>query len=323
VSGSRRLRPARLAPVLLAALLAGCTGGGTTRPTTPPETLPTHVRTLHDLTRLGQNVSLLVPGGQAPDDAVQTGKGLLAFDLTDDRGFVTGGSPLLYLATKETAKPIGPFRATWTELTGYDETGDTSPRTPLPGVYWAEVDVPEAGLYTIVALARRGTGRAVGVAHAYFADDVQHAVGSKAVSFDTPVATTPKEIRRICTRKPPDDLHSISLADALANGKPTVVQFGTPLLCSSQMCGPVLDEVILASRHVGSRANFVHVEEFLPGADLQPPPADLQHQSPAFKAWRLTTEPWTFVIDGGGVIRARFEGPVVAAEVEAALQPLL
>ena len=41
-------------------------------------------------------------------------------------------------------------------------------------------------------------------------------------------------------------MHYISLYDALANGKPTVACFGTPLLCASQLCGPTLDEQILA-----------------------------------------------------------------------------
>jgi hypothetical protein len=65
------------------------------------------------------------------------------------------------------------------------------------------------------------------------------------------------------------------------------------------------------------------VEEFLPGKDLQPPSAEAANQSPGFKAWGLLTEPWVYVIDGKGVIRARFEGPVVAQEIAAALQPLL
>jgi hypothetical protein len=71
-----------------------------------------------------------------------------------------------------------------------------------------------------------------------------------------------------------------------------------------------------------ARANFIHVEEFLPGPDLKPPAVDLHDRSPAFKAWHLTTEPWVFVIDRHGIIRAAFIGPVVASQIEAALNPL-
>jgi hypothetical protein len=70
-------------------------------------------------------------------------------------------------------------------------------------------------------------------------------------------------------------------------------------------------------------ANFIHVEEFLPGPTHTPPPATLENQSAGFKAWGLQTEPWTFVIDTDGVVRARFQGPCVASQIEAALRPLL
>ena len=148
-------------------------------------------------------------------------------------------------------------------------------------------------------------------------------IGSKAVSVQTPTAP-PSKPREICTRVPPDPMHYVSLDAALRNGKPTVVTFATPLLCESRLCGPVVDEQLLAFQKVGrAKANFIHVEEFLPGPDLKPPAPTLENQSPAFKAWGFTTEPWTIVIDGSGVIRARFEGPVVAGQMEKALEPLL
>jgi hypothetical protein len=280
---------------------------------------------IQELAQGAEQLSLLSVAGQSQREAVQTGKSFLAFDLTSGGGkLLGGGSPQVYLARSRTAKPLGPFPATWSTWKGYDETGDTSPKTVLPGVYWAQIDVPEAGLYAIAAVTQDNGKRAVGEAHAYFKDEVPNAVGSKAISVKTPVATKPTLIKRICTRKPPDPMHYISLDKALANGKPTVVSFATPLLCESQLCGPVVDEQLLVFRAVGKeRANFIHVEEFLPGKDLQPPRAEAANQSPGFKAWGLLTEPWVYVIDGKGVIRARFEGPVVAQEIAAALQPLL
>ena len=68
------------------------------------------------------------------------------------------------------------------------------------------------------------------------------------------------------------------------------------------------------------KANFIHVEEFLPGPDLKP---DASRQSPAFRAWGFTTEPWTILIDKRGVIRRRFEGSITAPVIDAALRPLL
>jgi hypothetical protein len=89
------------------------------------------------------------------------------------------------------------------------------------------------------------------------------------------------------------------------------------------MCGPVLDELILVSQAKAGKANFVHVEEFLPGPDHKPPAATLANQSPGFKAWKLETEPWTVVVDGKGIIRWHAEGPAMAPEIEAALNKVL
>jgi hypothetical protein len=170
-----------------------------------------------------------------------------------------------------------------------------------------------------------GSARAVGTAALPVVATASVApVGSQAISVKTPVATTEQGLLAICTREPPDHMHTISLDEALTNGKPTVVSFATPLLCQSMVCGPVVDEVLAVHDAVGeSKANFIHVEEFLPGPDHSPPPATLENQSPGFKAWGLQTEPWTFVIDKDGVVQARFQGPVVASQIQAALTPYL
>jgi hypothetical protein len=39
--------------------------------------------------------------------------------------------------------------------------------------------------------------------------------------------------------------------------------------------------------------------------------------------WRLDTEPWVFLVDGKGIIRAKFEGLVTAREIEGTLQQIL
>ena len=111
-------------------------------------------------------------------------------------------------------------------------------------------------------------------------------------------------------------MHYISLDAALPNGLPTVVVFATPLLCSSRMCGPVVDEVLDVYDRLGpAKANFVDVEVY--------PQRDANRPAPEFLRWGFQSEPWVIVTDRAGVIRGRFEGPVVAAEISSAVQPLL
>lgn len=257
---------------------------------------------------------------------VKPGKAYFGFALiTSAGGVITGGSPKVWVAREETGAPLGPFTATWYPFAPASEFGDTAPRSALPGTYATEIEVPTTGNWIVAATAEAQGRPAAGRARLEVTDQAIPAeIGTKAISAATPVARSDAHAREICTRSPPDPMHYISLDDALTNGKPTVVSFATPLLCESQLCGPVVDEALKAFRATGKdKANFIHVEEFLPGPDLTPPPATEDNASPAFKAWGFHTEPWTIVIDRDGIIRARFEGPVTAPQIEAALQPLL
>jgi hypothetical protein len=346
----------RLIPILVAAfsMVASCTSsnappaGGASAPsvvTTHPCDAPTTPQlapsppaakapkgkvTIAALTKGAQTLSLL-----SSDNPVRPGPQQFGFDMTNSSNqLLTGGNPTVWLAKDEHARAVGPFVAQWFDFTAYAPCHDRSPRSPLPGVYSARIDVPSAGSWFVAVEPARESGKAVAVGDpgatppggitATTTGFVPAAVGSKAVPVRTPVATTEAGLRRICTRIPPDPLHSISLDQALKSGKPTVVVFSTPLLCQSRLCGPVTDEVMLAYQQIGpSKSNFIHVEEFLPGPSLKPPAPTLENQSPGFKAWHLESEPWVVIIDGQGIIRASFDGPVTAPQIESALEPLL
>lgn len=257
---------------------------------------------------------------------INPGPNRLAFGLvTSSGGVLTGGSPRLYVAKDRTSKPLGPFGSRWYNFTAYEKTSDRSPKGVVPGTYFVDVDVPSAGNWLALALAQNGSQVQAGeAAFTVTTGPVVAGLGTKAISTPSPVATSPEDIAQICTRTPPDDMHYISLDDALKNGKPSVVSFATPLLCESMMCGPVVDEQLLVFQRVGpDRANFMHVEEFLPGKDLAPPPATLENRSAAFVKWGFTSDPWVIVVDSSGIIRARMgPGPAVAAEIEAALNAI-
>jgi hypothetical protein len=313
-----RLRPisSPLAAVLALALAAAACGGGGTDGSGSGSGGNSIARITSNAVRL----SVLTSGTPVKPGTTYFGFAL----ITDQGGVITGGSPRVWLAKDPASEPTGPVNATWYPFTPASEFDDTSPRSALPGTYAADIDVPSVGTWTVAVTAEAEGKAAAGTARLTATDgSVPAEVGTKAISVQTPVAHSTAEAREICTRTPPDPLHYISLDTALTNGKPTVVTFATPLLCESMLCGPVVDEVLKTFEVVGKdKANFVHVEEFLPGPDLKPPPATAEDIAPAFKAWGFTTEPWTIVIDGDGIIRNRFEGPVTAPQIEAALQSL-
>jgi hypothetical protein len=290
----------------LAAVLAACGGdepGGTSSGTAP-------AGSLKQLAADATQVSLLGAQSQLP-----VGRSLFTFGLaTADNRLVTGGSPQVWVARDDTSKAAGPFPSRWFELTAYAKTRDTGPHSPLTGFYGAEVELPEAGNWMVAAAIDAG-GRQVGEGAVPVSAEVPAAVGTKAKPLKTPVATTAAGRKKICTRAPACPLHAISLDKALAAGKPTVLNFGTPLLCSSQMCGPVVDEQMVAADKLGGKASFIHVEIY--------PSRDTAKPVKALTDYGFTTEPWVLVIDRDGVIRDRFEGPVTAGQIEDALRPLL
>ncbi len=308
-----------LAGLGLAALGAACGGGGgAAGPTKAPP------GSLQALLEGASQLAILGTGPDAPP--MNPGPNRVALVLLDIQSrAIEGARAEFWLATDMQSRAAGPFPATWRPFTAYAKTGDRSPESPLPGAYAADVSIPTADFWNIGVSVEAGSRPYAGTGILQAKDGpVPVQLGSKAISVPTPVATSDDRIAEICTRTPVDHLHYISLDEALANGRPTVMSFGTPLLCTSRLCGPVLDEQILAFEEVRpDRANFIHVEEFLPGPDLRPPPATLENISPAFKAWGLDTDPWVVIADRDGVIRFRSLGPVTAPEIEQALQPWL
>ena len=90
------------------------------------------------------------------------------------------------------------------------------------------------------------------------------------------------------------------------------MSFATPQFCQSRTCGPAVDVVSRRPQaHGRDRVQFIHVEIY---KDNDPAKGVNQWVS----QWRLPTEPFTYVVDRTGVIRAKLEGAFSAAELQAA-----
>ncbi len=155
------------------------------------------------------------------------------------------------------------------------------------------------------------------------------AIGTAAPASDTPTATTPEGIAAISTDKQPDpDFYRMTIAQAVASGKPTYIIFATPAFCQTAMCGPTLDIVKGVAADYKDRVNFVHVEPY----QLQPTANGLQplldaggHLQPvqAVYDYGLPSEPYMFLTDASGTIATKIEGIAGADEIRAALDSVL
>ena len=142
------------------------------------------------------------------------------------------------------------------------------------------------------------------------------ALGSPAPPSRNLIARDVKDLRQIDTSQRPDiRLHQVRIADAIAQRKPQLIVFATPQFCTSRMCGPVVDIVRTLLPTYGKRVAFIHQEIWQDFAEKK--------MFPTVEEWRLDTEPWVFVVDGKGIIRAKFEGLVTARELESALQQVI
>ena len=123
--------------------------------------------------------------------------------------------------------------------------------------------------------------------------------GQAAPRAASPTPTDMLGVKPICTRDPMCPLHTVSLSEVIGTGRPVAVLFATPALCTSQYCGPVLDELLKVKKPYEDRITFVHVDIYksLKGTE----------ESPTVTAWNLPSEPWLFTIDGTGKVVDRID----------------
>ena len=151
------------------------------------------------------------------------------------------------------------------------------------------------------------------------------AIGSAAPEITTKIGATPEELALITSNPNPiSEMYAVSFDDALKTGDPVVISFSTPAWCTSQTCGPQLTMVDqVRQNHIGEAA-FIHVELF-DNPDVMRESGDplLGVETPAVEPWNLPSEPWTFIVNGDGLIAAKFEAFTTSEELEEALVQLL
>lgn len=138
--------------------------------------------------------------------------------------------------------------------------------------------------------------------------------GRPLLSTPTPTVADNRGVSPICTRDPVCPLHDVSLDAALGEKRPIAVLFSTPALCKSQLCGPVLDNLLSQHAAFGSRVRFLHVEIYTDTSG--------KTLAPAVQAYHLESEPFLFLAGADGVVRERLDNAFDRAEVKTALERL-
>jgi hypothetical protein len=117
---------------------------------------------------------------------------------------------------------------------------------------------------------------------------------------------------------PDRNLHEWTIAEAIAEHRPALVVFATPVYCISRFCGPVTDAVEQLSHKYADRAVFIHVEIWRNH--------NKQVINKAAADWLFRnddlTEPWLYLIGGNGTILDRWSSLFDVHEVGRELQQL-
>jgi hypothetical protein len=141
------------------------------------------------------------------------------------------------------------------------------------------------------------------------------AIGEKAPASEVPTRAEVKNLKEISTDRTPNPaFYSTTPAEAIKKGEPFVFVLATPKYCTSQVCGPTLDEV---ERVVADYPDLtvIHSEIY----------KDLEPTSPVVSAveeWGLPSEPWVFVVDSKGLVAAKYEGSISDQELRPVLDNL-
>ncbi len=282
--------------VVLVSFLAGC-GGNAATPT--PATTVQAVLAASTIV-LGPNrlpIGLVVDG--TPINEPQAKVNLRFYYLDGDpaqKNKVVGESEATYFGQN---LPIGVYVA--------------YPVFPKAGAWAVDVEATLPGQPTAVSRLRLDVQQS----------DPTPPLGSQAVAVDTPTVATTDDLTKITSDPEPNPaLYQISLADALQQNKPVAVLFGTPGFCKTATCGPSVKVLGQLQERYGDRMNFIHVEvyQYPFGESFK---ANPPHFSEGMQAWGLQTEPWLFLIDSQGVIRAKYEGGITIDEMAPVVEDLL
>jgi len=179
----------------------------------------------------------------------------------------------------------------------------TRRQSGIPSPYWvATTTFDEPGTWDVIATFPDGSQAAKAISVLGPASNRIPTIGDKLVAVDTPTVAASRDVNPICTASPQCPLHSVSLSETMAAGKPIALLIGTPAYCQTGICGPVLDLLVAQQKNYDGKITMIHAEVYTKAYTGQDTPPTL-----AVEQYNLTFEPYLVVADATGKIVARLD----------------
>jgi hypothetical protein len=266
------------------------------------------------------------------DDPQRVQVGIFASDGEGVR-VVTGGTIDLsfeYLGSDGSGEPtVGPSAtADFIPVPGSEPAGDLPTLSAGNGVYEAEdVVFDQPGIWRVSIIAEiDNVGRQVTASFPVTEGSPIPAPGDPAprtenLTNDSKVRTGAIDSMADGGSEIPDpELHAWTIADAIDQGRPMLVLFGTPAYCTSRFCGPEVTELRRLAAEYPDRAVYIHIEIW---KNYRAEPQVI-NEGAADWLYRdgNMTEPWLYLIGADGIIVDRWGSLFDTSEVAAALEAL-
>jgi protein SCO1/2 len=224
--------------------------------------------------------------------------------------------------TRPSGEPVGsPAIATPVQPPGLDTVS-----------YVAELAIPEPGDWRIEVRATRDGAVLAGTASLRALDPgATAAIGAPAPAAHTPTLDDVGGVVRAVTTDPAPELRlsQRSTTDALAAGQPFVLVIDSNRFRVSPACG----RAIIMARYMVDRwrdVGFIHLEPYRYSVVADTPVLDGSLTDPILtdpaSAWGIggdpwgpASMPWVFVVDGDGVVRAKYQGVMGSVDVDVIL----
>jgi hypothetical protein len=197
----------------------------------------------------------------------------------------------------------------------------------IRGLFATTLDFDRAGWWGVEAGVARPDGT---LETTLFTFEVREESLAPAVGKEAP-----RSVNRTSDTTPMDELttgvledadpglYRATIADAVALGRPTVVVFASPGFCTNALCGPQVEVVSELRSLFGSVGSYIHVELYENPTEIRTGGLGIAQRTPVLEEWGLTSDEWTFILDGDGVVRARFEGFVSLSELAPAFEEVV
>lgn len=179
--------------------------------------------------------------------------------------------------------------------------------------YPFRADIDNVGIFLLVIEGGQSDGAAIQIMDP--SQILIPLVGTALPPFETPTVNNERGINPICTYLPAAcSLHDITLADALALGKPIAYLVGTPAHCSTGTCSPALEALLQVSEQRQDSMTFIHTEIYTDDTATV--------VAPAVQALNMTYEPALFITNAQGIVVERLDAVFDANEINEVLVTL-